>query len=148
MKPKTQTVQMSKFNAWLQDFIAIDELRKATHNEFIALDYEPEAAIRVFAGINEIYRIIRPLILDDAIKKRYDDLALEIRQDGLRVYKDVMNRRKNNPYATVEINETIWNRFDDYFHDIYTLRHELGLGIKKIDTPPSDEVIKKKLLQV
>jgi len=144
---RAQTSEISKYNAWLQELIVIDEIRRATHNEFIALDYEPEACLRVFAGINEIYRILRPL-LSDKISEMFDKRALDIREECLASYKAARVTRKNNPYASIALTTELWNKLDDYFTDIYTIRHEQGLGIKKKDAPPTDEAIKAKLMQV
>jgi len=138
---------LSKFNSWAQELIAIDIIRRNAHNEFIAIDYQPERILSAFASINEIYRILRPLVNDKAMQKEFDERALKIRDKCLAHFRDITTRKRNDPYAETQLNQDLWNELDDYFTDIYTMRHLLGLGIRKMDKAASPEEFKKKMVR-
>lgn len=137
----------SKFNAWIQELVAIDTIRRVTHNEFIILDYAPERCLAVFSGINEMWRIMRPLLKDAPdLQSKLDKKALVIREKCLSHFNSIGKTRKNNPMAEVQLSQELWNELDDYFTDIYTIRHELGLGIRRVEKGISEAELKKKLV--
>jgi hypothetical protein len=136
----------SKFNAWIQELEAIDTIRRVTHNEFINMDYAPERCLAVFAGINEIYRIMRPLLKDAELTAKLDKKAIDVRGKCLAYFNNVTISRRNNPMSEEHLSAELWNELDDYFTDIYTIRHELGLGIRKVEVGISEADLKKKMV--
>jgi len=128
-RPENHTPQTSKFSSWLQDLIALDEVRKRTHQLFIDMNANPYICISVIDAMYEMYRIMRPLC-DKDTKEIMMERFEECRSEAERFVASSRRKEMNDPYASLFVSSDLRWQMSWLFDIIYDLRHDLKLGTK------------------
>ena len=143
LRPEEHTLKTSKFSSWLQDLIALDEVRKRTHQLFIDLNSNPYLAPSVIDAMYEMYRILRPLC-DSKTKEILAERFEEVRENAEKFVASSRRKEVNDPYRTVILPSDLRWEMSWLFDLIYDLRHDLKLGTKTTEKPMDTiEVLKR-----
>lgn len=143
MRPEDHTLKTSKFSSWLQDLIALDEVRKRTHQLFIDMNGNPYLCPSVIDAMYEMYRIMRPLC-DKQTKEIMAERFEEIREDAEKFVARSKQDEVTDPYQNVMVPSDVRWGMSWLFDLIYDLRHDLKLGTKTSDKPADTlEVLKR-----
>ena len=143
MRPEEHNIQTSKFSSWLQDLIALDEVRKRTHQLFIDMNTNPYICTSVVDAMYEMYRIMRPLC-NTPTKEIMAERFEEVRHNAERFVISTKKSEMNNPYKVIVVPSELKGEMSWIFDLIYDLRHDLKLGTKTTDKPMDTLAILKR----
>lgn len=143
-RPEDHTPATSKFSSWLQDLIALDEVRKRTHQMVIDMDSNPLICTSVIGAMNEMYRIMRPLC-DNLTKEIMAERFEQMRANAEEFVSEQRSTQKIDPYHIPEsLPSELRFEISWMFDLIYDLRHDLKLGTKVSDKQLStSEVLRR-----
>jgi len=112
---------------WLLEYTRLNDILQATSDYFMNVRANPELLIKLYEGINEFYRILRPVITQTQRKTKDAELKT-IKAD---IFKEVKRINMVNTYGSqTGIKEEVLDAADEYYNSLMDLRQVCGLGIK------------------
>lgn len=143
----------SKYQSWLQELEALHELRKSASIAYVEMREDPKKAIIFVDILNEMYRIIRPLLEPferDGTKKGlgYDAKIMNLYEDVEKFMNELRAFKQIDPYGFKPVPNELQRKMDTLYHEIYQLRHDHGLGFKTMDKFTTGKVALERSTQI
>lgn len=118
----------AQYDMWLLEYGRLNDILQATSDYFMNVRGNPNLLIKMYEGLTEFYRILRPLLTkpqrvtkDKEMKQLKNIIFTEIKR------LQILTNHNTTP---APVKEDVLSKADAFYHSLMDLRQVCGLGIR------------------